>query len=84
MVARRVVNLLIGLYRLCTLWRTRRMKTVMPANPPTKHRCPARLRSRVCLSYRDGEELLFARGIIVTYESIRLWSQKYRQQFANH
>jgi hypothetical protein len=84
MVARGVVNLLIGLYRLCTLWHTRRMKTVMPANPPKKHRCPAWLYSRVCLSYHDGEELLFARGIIVTYESIRQWGQQYGQQFANH
>jgi transposase-like protein len=25
---------------------------------------------RFCLSYRDVEELLFARGIIVTYEAI--------------
>jgi putative transposase len=28
---------------------------------------------RFCLSYRDVEELLFARGIIVTYEVIRQW-----------
>jgi len=48
------------------------MKMVMPANPPKKHRCPAEsirhagwLYFRVCLSYRDGEELLFARGIIL-------------------
>jgi putative transposase len=39
---------------------------------------------RVCASYRDGEELLFARGIIVTYESIRQWGQKFGQKFANH
>jgi hypothetical protein len=26
---------------------------------------------RFCLSYRDVEELLFARGVIVTYEAIR-------------
>jgi transposase-like protein len=26
---------------------------------------------RFCLSYRDMEELLFARGIMVTYEAIR-------------
>ena len=86
-----VVNLLISLYRLCTLWHTRRMKMVMPANPPKKHRCPAEsirhagwLYFRVCPSYRDGEELLFARGIIVTYDSIRQWGQKFGQQYANH
>jgi putative transposase len=28
---------------------------------------------RFCLSYRDVEELLFARGVIVTYEAIRKW-----------
>jgi putative transposase len=27
---------------------------------------------RFCLSYRDVEELLLARGIVVTYEAIRV------------
>jgi hypothetical protein len=79
-----VVNLLTSLYRLCTPWHSRCVKTVMPANPLKKHRCPAWLYFRVCLSYRDGEELLFARGIIVTYESIRQWGRKFGQQYANH
>ncbi len=42
------------------------------------HRFPAEIIShgvwlyfRFCLSYHDVEELLFARGIIVTYEAIR-------------
>ncbi len=42
------------------------------------HRFPAEIIShgvwfyfRFCLSYRDVDELLFARGIIVTYEAIR-------------
>jgi putative transposase len=34
---------------------------------------------RFCLSYRDVEELLFARGIIVTYEAIRKWCRKFGQ-----
>jgi putative transposase len=38
---------------------------------------------RFCLSYRDVEELLFARGIIVTYEAIRKWCRKFGQQYAN-
>ena len=38
---------------------------------------------RFCLSYRDVEELLFARGIIVTYEAIRKWCQKFGQAYAN-
>jgi putative transposase len=35
------------------------------------------------LSYRDVEELLFARGISVTYEAIRKWCRKFGQQYAN-
>ena len=38
---------------------------------------------RFCLSYRDVEELLFARGIIVSYEAIRKWCRKFGQQYAN-
>jgi putative transposase len=55
------------------------------------HRFPAEIIShsgwlyfRFCLSYRDVEELLFARGIIVTYEAIRKWCQKFGQAYANH
>ena len=36
-----------------------------------------------CLSYRDVEESLFARGIIVTYEAIRKWCLKFGQQYAD-
>jgi putative transposase len=38
---------------------------------------------RFCLSYRDVEELLFARGVIVTYETIRKWCRKFGQAYAN-
>ena len=38
---------------------------------------------RFCLSYRDVEELLFARGIMVTYEAIRQWCRKCRQPYAH-
>jgi putative transposase len=38
---------------------------------------------RFCLSYRDVEEFLFARGIIVTYEAIRKWCRKFGQPYAN-
>jgi putative transposase len=38
---------------------------------------------RFCLSYRDVEELLFARGVIVTYEAIRKWCRKFGQPYAN-
>jgi putative transposase len=38
---------------------------------------------RFCLSYRDVEELLFARGVLVTYEAIRQWCRKFGQPYAN-
>jgi putative transposase len=38
---------------------------------------------RFCLSYRDVEALLFARGIVVTYETIRQWCRKFGQAYAN-
>jgi putative transposase len=38
---------------------------------------------RFSLSYRDVEELLAARGVIVTYETVRQWCKKFGQQLAN-
>ncbi len=38
---------------------------------------------RFALSYRDVEELLAERGVIVTYETIRQWCQKFGQAYAN-
>ena len=38
---------------------------------------------RFTLSFRDIEELLAARGIVVTYETIRQWCLKFGQSFAN-
>ena len=56
------------------------MKTATGANPYKNHRFSAEIIShavwlyfRFCLSYRDVEALLFARGIIVTYEAIQKW-----------
>jgi putative transposase len=66
------------------------MNTAMPANSYKNHRFPAEIIShavwlyfRFCLSYCDVEELLFARGIIVTYEAIRKWCRKFGQSYAN-
>jgi putative transposase len=60
------------------------------ANRYKNHRFPGEIIShgvwlyyRFCLSYRDVEELLFVRGITVTYEAIRKWRQKFGQQYAN-
>jgi putative transposase len=38
---------------------------------------------RFSLSHRDVEELLFARGVTVSYEAIRKWCRKFGQQYAN-
>jgi DDE domain len=66
------------------------MNTSAPTNPYKHHRFPAEIIShgvwlyyRFCLSYRDVEELLFARGVIVTYEAIRQWCRKFGQSYAN-
>jgi putative transposase len=38
---------------------------------------------RFPLSHRDIEELLFVRGVMVSYEAIRKWCRKFGQQYAN-
>jgi hypothetical protein len=59
-------------------------------NPDKRHRFPVEIISpcawlnfRFCLSGRDVEALLFARGIIVTYEAIRQWCQKFGRAYAH-
>jgi putative transposase len=54
-----------------------------------RHRFPAEIISycvwlyyRFALSYRDVEELMSERGIVVTYESIREWCQKFGRAYA--
>ena len=66
------------------------MHTSAPTHPYKHHRFPAEIISHgvwlyfcFCLSYRDVEELLFARGVIVTYEAIRKWCRKFGQSYAN-
>jgi len=66
------------------------MKTAMPANSYKNHRVPAEIIShavwryfRFCLSDRDVEELLFARGVTVTYEAMRKWCRTFGQASAN-
>jgi putative transposase len=54
------------------------------------HRYPAEIIShgvwlyhRFTLSYRDVQEMMLARGVVVTYEAIRQWCLKFGQTFAN-
>jgi putative transposase len=55
-----------------------------------RHRFPAEIIShcvwlyfRFCLSYRDVEELMAIRGVILTYEAVRYWCRKFGQVYAN-
>jgi hypothetical protein len=64
------------------------MKTSTPTYK--NHRFPPEIIShgvwlyfRFYLSYRDVEELLLARGVIVSYEAIRKWCRKFGQSDAN-
>ena len=63
------------------------MKT--PTISYQRHRFPSEIIShavwlyhRFCLSFREVEELLAERGIIVTYESIRCWCLKFGPAYA--
>jgi putative transposase len=44
--------------------------------------CAVRWYYRYQLSLRDIEELLFERGVVGTYETIRCWCDKFRSGFA--
>ena len=66
------------------------MNTPASTNRYKNHRFPTEIIShgvwlyyRFCLSYRDVEELLFVRGVTVTYEAIRKWCRKFGQEYAN-
>jgi putative transposase len=59
-------------------------------HPYKRHRFPAEIIShcvwlyfRFCLSYRDVEELMAARGVILTYEAVRNWCRTFGQTYAN-
>jgi putative transposase len=66
------------------------MKLLPTPNPYKRHRFPAEiighcvwLYFRFCLSYRDVEELMAERGIILTYEAVRYWCRKFGQAYAS-
>lgn len=66
------------------------MDTSPLATKYKNHRFPVEIIShavwlyfRFCLSFRDGEELRFERGVVVTYEALRKWCRKFGQDYAN-
>ena len=69
-----------GIVNLTQVWQTGVMKTKTLSYQ--RHRFPSEIIShavwlyhRFCLSFREVEELLAERGIIVTYETVRQWCQ---------
>jgi transposase-like protein len=78
-----IVNLLSVLSSARLVCNTRLMSPP-PTDRYNHHRFPAEIVShgvwlyfRFCLSDRDVEELLFARGMIVTDEAIRKWCRRF-------
>jgi putative transposase len=66
------------------------MTTASDSPAYTGYRFPAEIIShavwlyfRFSLSYRDVEELMAARGIVLTYETVRQWCRKFGQHSAN-
>ena len=72
------------------VWHTTPRQTPSTSRSYRGYRFPAEIIShavwlyfRFSLSYRDVEELLAARGVIVTYETVRQWCKKFGQTYAN-
>jgi len=66
------------------------MKEQAPLPSYKRHRFPPAiighavwLYFRFALSYRDVEELLAERGVVLTYETVRQWCRKFGQGYAN-
>ncbi len=59
-------------------------------SPFRRHRFPSEIIShsvwlyfRFALSFRDVEEIMAMRGVLLTYETIRAWCRKFGQTFAH-
>lgn len=72
------------------LWHPDGMKTNITAPNDKRFRFPPEIIShavwlsfRFSLSFRDVEELLAQRGIVVSYETVRQWCLKFGQTSAN-
>jgi putative transposase len=55
-----------------------------------RHRFPAEIIShcvwlyfRFSLSYRDVEEMMLERGVLLSHEAVRYWCRKFGQSYAN-
>jgi len=77
---------IVNLLGTPTVWQSCGMDTPPPTTQYTNPRVPVAIIShavwlycRFCLSFRDVEELLFERGVVVTYAAIRKWCRKFGQ-----
>ena len=61
---------------------TRRSRYLRHRFPPDIISYAVRVYHRYCLSFRDVEDLLADRGIIVSYETIRQWCRKFGPGYA--
>ena len=73
-----IVKLIFPFPGSVLMWHTRRMNTPPPTNLYGRHRCPVEIIShcvwlycRFCLRYRDVEELVAERGVILTCEAVQ-------------
>ncbi len=73
-----------------TGWHCYDIETPPATKKDKNHRFPGEIIShavwlyfRFCLSFRDVEERLGERGVVVTYEAIRKWCGTFGQQYAN-
>lgn len=76
------------IFVLITLGRGSLVSSVPPSY--RGHRYPVEVIShcvwlyfRFSLSFREVEELMFQRGVIVSHETIRRWCRKFGQAYAN-
>ena len=61
---------------------TRRSRYLRHRFPPDIISHAVRVYHRYCLSFRDVEDLLAERGIIVSYETVRQWCRKFGPAYA--
>jgi DDE domain len=85
-----ILNLPFHFPGVCLVWHTRPMNPQPVTNLYKRYRLPAEIIShwvwlyfRFCLSYRDVEELMTERGLLLTYETVRYWCRKFGQAYAH-
>jgi putative transposase len=63
-------------------WIAPQPATAATGSHPRSSATPSGVYHRFCLSFRDVEDLLAERGILVSYETIRQWCRKFGPEYA--